>query len=89
MTSENIVKIALHGAEKCQSLKLSRLTVNDVVARYLAFALPNFILVLGSKCDYKMNAIALKRILRIKKYICFMPMNTQQSSEHQSYLVSV
>ncbi|MBA6391784.1 hypothetical protein H4J38_13500 [Colwellia sp. BRX10-3] len=50
MTSENIVKIGLHGAEKCQSLKLSRLTVNDVVARYLAFTLPHFILVLGAWC---------------------------------------
>jgi hypothetical protein len=56
--------------------------MNDAIARYIAFTLPDFILVVGSQPDYKVNAIALKRILRIKENICFMPMNTQQSSEH-------
>jgi hypothetical protein len=63
-------------------IKAIEFTVNDAIARYIAFALPNFILVVGSQPDYKVNAIALKRILRINKNIGFMPINTQQSSGH-------
>jgi hypothetical protein len=63
------------------------INVNDAIARYITP--PSVLLVVGSKSDYKVNTIALKRILRIKKNIRFLPMNTQQSSGHSSYVASV